>query len=96
MNRELAIAILEDMIGDCKGNCLTKDKEALEYAVEVLKKDKEESIPIKEDALEVPVPEQTKEIVIPLKINADSFIHQIIKGINEQQRKEGSIHLTIY
>lgn len=59
MNKELAIAILEDMVGDCKGNCLTKDKEALEYAIDVLKKEKEESIHTKEDAPEVPVPEQS-------------------------------------
>lgn len=47
MNRELAIAILEDMVGDCKGNCLTKDKEALEYAIMTLKKEKDVSIPKK-------------------------------------------------
>ncbi len=62
MNKELAIVILEDMIGDCKGNCLTKDKEALEYAIDVLKKEKEKSIHIKEDAPEVPVPEQPQFI----------------------------------
>jgi hypothetical protein len=75
VNKELAIAILEDMIGDCKGNCLTKDKEALEYAIQVLKKDKEESTPIKEMVPEV-------EVLEPLSDTQTSSVENITTQIS--------------
>ena len=46
MKRESAIKILKDMLGDYKDNNLSKDKEALEYAIKEL------------TAQEVPVQEQ--------------------------------------
>jgi len=82
VNRELVIAILEDMIDDCKGNCLTKDKEALEYAVVVLKKEQEESIPVKETTPEVEVLEQsivTKLGDSKIIIKSDSVICEVQK-----------------
>lgn len=38
MNRELAVNILKDILGDYKDNNFNKDKEALEYAIKELER----------------------------------------------------------
>lgn len=47
MNRESTIKILKDMLGDYKDNNLSKDKEALEYAIKELERTAQE-VPVQE------------------------------------------------
>lgn len=53
MNRESAVKILKDMLGDYKDNNLSKDKEALEYAIKEIER----------TAQEVPVQEQSNDSI---------------------------------
>lgn len=47
MNRESAMKILKDMLGDYKNNNFSKDKEALEYAINELERTAQE-VPVQE------------------------------------------------
>lgn len=47
MNRELAVKILKDILGDYKDDNFKKDKEALEYAIKELERTAQE-VPVQE------------------------------------------------